>query len=104
VHAIPGFLLLSIVASGIKQRFMGKLAAPIGLRSGIMSTSYTLLTGGFITYKPNTPFWFNSSHPLHPFNGAIGLGICLILAIIFFPHKHSKNYGNVSEKKEKIMS
>ncbi|KAJ3704886.1 hypothetical protein LUZ61_008591 [Rhynchospora tenuis] len=90
VHSIPGLLLFSIVLSGLKQRCLGKLAAPIGLRAGILTTSYTLHTGGFLTYTPNTPFWLTSSHPLHPFNGAVGLGICLMLAIIFFPHKRSQ--------------
>ncbi|XP_078156673.1 uncharacterized protein LOC144552572 isoform X2 [Carex rostrata] len=94
VYSIPGFLLLSVALAGIKQRFMGKLAAPIGLRAGIRSTSYTLYAGGFITYKANTPLWLNSPHPLHPFNGAVGLGVCLMLAIIFFPHKRAKDDGD----------
>ncbi|KAJ4745123.1 hypothetical protein LUZ62_079528 [Rhynchospora pubera] len=94
VHSIPGLLLFSIVLSGIKQRFLGKLAAPIGLRAGILTTSYTLHTGGFLTYTPNTPFWLTSSHPLHPFNGAVGLGLCLVLTIIFFPHKRSQKDGD----------
>lgn len=94
MYSIPGFLLLSVALAGIKKRFMGKLAAPIGLRAGIMSTSYTLYTGGFITYKANTPFWLNSIHPLHPFHGAVGLGICLMLAIIFFPRERAKDEGD----------
>ncbi|XP_078156668.1 alpha/beta-Hydrolases superfamily protein isoform X3 [Carex rostrata] len=94
VYSIPVFLLLSVALAGIKQQFMGKLAAPIGLRAGIMSTSYTLYTGGFITYKANTPFWLNSTHPQHPFHGAVGLGICLMLAIIFLPRERAKDEGD----------
>ncbi|KAL6656062.1 hypothetical protein ACP70R_006888 [Stipagrostis hirtigluma subsp. patula] len=55
--SIPGFVLLSLVLFGLKQRTQGKLAAPIGLRSGIMTASYLIQSSGFIVYKPETPFW-----------------------------------------------
>nr|CAD1825474.1 unnamed protein product [Ananas comosus var. bracteatus] len=95
--SIPGFFLLSLVLSGIKQNAQGKLAAPIGFRAGIMTANYMLQTGGFIIYKPGTPFWLRSTNPLHPFDGAVGLCFSALLAILFFPQKpHQKNASSVS--------
>ncbi|XP_072988410.1 uncharacterized protein [Typha latifolia] len=85
--SVPGLLLLSLVLSGIKQIAHGKLAAPVGMRTGIMTTSYILQAGGFIKYSPNISFWLTSTHPLHPFDGAVGLSFCILLAIIFFPQR-----------------
>lgn len=85
--SIPGFLLLSLVLFGLKQRTQGKLAAPIGLRSGIMTTSYLIKSSGAIMSKPETPLWMISTYHLHPFGGVIGLSICSLLAILFFPQK-----------------
>ncbi|XP_062199104.1 uncharacterized protein LOC133901682 isoform X2 [Phragmites australis] len=85
--SVPGFLLLSLVLFGLKQRTQGKLAAPIGLRSGIMTASYLIQSSGVITSKPETPFWMISTYHLHPFDGVIGLSICSLLAILFFPQK-----------------
>ncbi|TVU09676.1 hypothetical protein EJB05_43166, partial [Eragrostis curvula] len=87
LHSVPGFLLLSLVLFGLKQRTQGKLAAPIGLRSGIMTASYLIQSSGFISSKPETPFWLVSTYHLHPFDGVIGLSICSLLAILFFPQK-----------------
>lgn len=83
--SIPGFLLLSLALFGMKQKSQGKLYAPIGMRAGIMSTNFVLQTGGFLTYLPSTPFWLASTHPCHPFNGAVGISSCAVLAIIFYP-------------------
>ncbi|XP_062194020.1 uncharacterized protein LOC133897336 isoform X2 [Phragmites australis] len=85
--SVPGFLLLSLVLFGLKQRTQGKLAAPIGLRSGIMTASYLIQSSGVITSKPETPFWMISTYHLHPFDGVIGLSICSLLAILLFPQK-----------------
>ncbi|KAJ1289805.1 hypothetical protein BS78_02G192900 [Paspalum vaginatum] len=85
--SVPGFLLLSLVLFGLKQRTRGKLAAPIGLRSGIMTASYLIQSSGAIISKPETPFWMISTYRLHPFDGVIGLSICSLLAILFFPQK-----------------
>ncbi|CAL9084504.1 unnamed protein product, partial [Musa textilis] len=72
--SVPGFLLLSLALFGIKQRSQDKIYVPIGIRSGIMFTNFTLQTGGFIRYKLGTPPWLISTHPLHPFDGVVGLG------------------------------
>jgi len=85
--SVPGFLLLSLVLFGLKQRTQGKLAAPIGLRSGIMTASYLIQSSGVLTPKPETPFWMISTCRLHPFDGVIGLSICSLLVIFFFPQK-----------------
>lgn len=85
--SVPGFLLLSLVLFGLKQRTQGNLAAPIGLRSGIMTASFLIQSSSIITFKPETPFWMISTYHLHPFDGAIGLSICALLAILFFPQK-----------------
>ncbi|KAJ8486079.1 hypothetical protein OPV22_018564 [Ensete ventricosum] len=73
--SVPGFLLLSLALFGIKQRSQDKIYVPIGIRSGIMFTNFTLQTGGLIRYKLGTPPWLISTHPLHPFDGVVGLGI-----------------------------
>ncbi|CAL5081607.1 unnamed protein product [Urochloa decumbens] len=85
--SVPGFLLLSLVLFGLKQRTQGKLAAPIGLRSGIMTANYLIQSSRVIISKPETPFWIISTYHLHPFDGVIGLSICSLLAILFFPQK-----------------
>ncbi|RLM84582.1 uncharacterized protein C2845_PM04G12330 [Panicum miliaceum] len=85
--SVPGFLLLSLVLFGLKQRTEGKLAAPIGLRSGIMTTNYLIQSSRVIISKPETPFWIINTYHLHPFDGVIGLSICSLLAILFFPQK-----------------
>ncbi|XP_065019059.1 uncharacterized protein LOC135644974 isoform X2 [Musa acuminata AAA Group] len=83
--SVPGFLLLSLALFGIKQRSQDKIYIPIGIRSGIMFTNFTLQTGGLIRYKLGTPPWLISTHPLHPFDGVVGLGVCVLLTILFFP-------------------
>ncbi|XP_065048795.1 uncharacterized protein LOC103992335 isoform X2 [Musa acuminata AAA Group] len=85
--SIPGFLLLSLALFGIKQRSNDKIYVPIGVRSGIMITNFTLQTGGFIRYECGTPSWLINTHPLHPFDGVVGLSVCVLLAILFFPRQ-----------------
>ncbi|KAJ0983767.1 hypothetical protein J5N97_002123 [Dioscorea zingiberensis] len=85
LHSVPGFFLLSLALFGIKQRANGKLASPIGIRTGVMTTNFFLQTGGFLRYRHDIPFWLIGNHPLHPFNGVVGLGLSLALAIFFFP-------------------
>ena len=87
LSSVPGFLLLSLALFGLKQRTEGKLAAPVGLRSGIMTTNYLIQSSRVIISKPETPFWMISTYHLHPFDGVIGLSICSLLAILFFPQK-----------------
>ena len=87
LSSVPGFLLLSLALFGLKQRTEGKLAAPVGLRSGIMTTNYLIQSSRAIIAKPETPFWMISTYHLHPFDCVIGLSICSLLAIIFFPQK-----------------
>jgi hypothetical protein len=92
----PGFLLLSLVLFGLKQRTRGNLAAPIGMRSGIMTASYLTRSSSIITFKPETPLWMISTYHLHPFDGAIGLSICALLAILFFPQKPGQKDTSLS--------
>lgn len=94
--SVPGFVLLSLVLFGLKQRTQGNLAAPIGLRSGIMTASYLTQISGVIAFKPETPFWMISTYHLHPFDGAIGLSICALLAILFFPQRPVQKDTSVS--------
>lgn len=94
--SVPGFLLLSLVLFGLKQRTQGNLAAPIGMRSGIMTASYLTRSSSIITFKPETPLWMISTYHLHPFDGAIGLSICALLAILFFPQKPGQKDTSIS--------
>ncbi|CAN6224555.1 unnamed protein product [Urochloa humidicola] len=93
--SVPGFLVLSLVLFGLKQRTHGKLAAPIGLRSGIMTANYLIQSSRIIISKPETPFWIISTYHLHPFDGVIGLSICSLLAILFFPQKPAQKDTSV---------
>ncbi|KAJ3677124.1 hypothetical protein LUZ60_002848 [Juncus effusus] len=97
VHSIPGYFLFSLVLSGMKQRSDGKLAAPIGMRAGIMTMSYTLHNFGLMKYAPNIPFWLVGSHLLHPFSGAVGLGFCLLLAVSLWPRKALESDGDQND-------
>ncbi|PKA47065.1 Embryogenesis-associated protein EMB8 [Apostasia shenzhenica] len=83
--SVPGLLLLSLSLFGIKQRAHGKLAAPIGVRSGLMTANYVIQSSNLLSYRAQTPFWLASTHPWHPLDGAVGLSFCALLAIIFFP-------------------
>ncbi|KAK6944693.1 Type II CAAX prenyl endopeptidase Rce1-like [Dillenia turbinata] len=98
--AIPGFWLLSLVLSGARQRNQGSLSIPIGLRAGILASSFILQEGGMLTSKLNFPLWVTGTHPLQPFSGAVGLALSLILAILFYPRqpiKREKAERNIQE-------
>lgn len=94
LHSVPGFLLLSVFLFGIKQRANGKLAAAIGIRTGLMAANFVIQNGNFLSYRAKTPPWVACPHPWHhPFDGAVGLILCAILAIYFFPKpSHKKIY------------
>nr|GFB69722.1 alpha/beta hydrolase fold protein [Tanacetum cinerariifolium] len=57
LKAIPGLWLLSLGLSGVRQRCQGSLSVPIGLRTGIMASSFVLKEGGFLIYQPTYPLW-----------------------------------------------
>ncbi|KAG0469526.1 hypothetical protein HPP92_016226 [Vanilla planifolia] len=85
VSSVPFFMLLSLSLFGIKQRCGGQLAAPVGVRTGLMAANSIILHGNFLHYRSDTPFWLANAHPLHPFDGAVGIFLCAILAIVFYP-------------------
>ncbi|KAF5956489.1 hypothetical protein HYC85_003714 [Camellia sinensis] len=85
--AVPGLWLLSLGLAGARQRNHGSLSIPIGLRSGIMASSFILQMGGFLTYQPNFPQWATGTHPFQPFSGVAGLAFALIFAIVLYPRQ-----------------
>ncbi|KAK6248836.1 hypothetical protein QUC31_020401 [Theobroma cacao] len=85
--AIPGLWLLSLALAGIRQRNDGSLSIPIGLRAGIIASSFVLQTGGFLIYKANFPLWVTATYPFQPFSGLVGLAFSLLLAIILYPRQ-----------------
>ncbi|KAF5177148.1 Embryogenesis-associated protein emb8 [Thalictrum thalictroides] len=85
LRSIPGLWFLSIALSGLKQRSKGSLSIPIGIRAGILSSSFMLQTGGFLTYHSGSPLWLAGAHPLQPFDGVVGLAFCIMLAILLYP-------------------
>ncbi|KAF9680350.1 hypothetical protein SADUNF_Sadunf06G0112100 [Salix dunnii] len=87
VWAIPGLWLFSLALAGFRQRSEGSLSIPIGLRTGIMASSFVLQTGGVLTYKPSYPVWVTGTPQLQPFSGAIGLAVSLLLAVILYPRQ-----------------
>lgn len=86
-QAIPGLWLLSLALAGVRQRSQGSLFVPIGLRTGIMASSFVLQKVGLLTYKPSLPLWITGTHPFQPFSGVVGLAFSLILAIILYPRQ-----------------
>ncbi|GAB2291580.1 hypothetical protein Dimus_025834 [Dionaea muscipula] len=89
LQAIPGLWLLSLTLSGIRHMKKGSLYIPIGLRAGIIASSFALQTGGFLIYQPKLPLWAAGTHPFQPFSGVVGLLISLFSAIAFYPRQHS---------------
>ncbi|XP_012443125.1 uncharacterized protein LOC105767998 isoform X1 [Gossypium raimondii] len=85
--AIPGLWLLSLALSGIRQRNEGSLSVPIGLRTGIMASSFVLQTSGFPIYKANHPLWVTEACPFQPFSGVVGVAFALLLATIVYPRQ-----------------
>ncbi|XP_061361617.1 uncharacterized protein LOC133305413 isoform X2 [Gastrolobium bilobum] len=92
LQAIPGLWLLSLSLSGARQRNGGSLSIPIGLRTGMMASTFILQKGGFLTYnnKGNFPLWIIGSHPFQPFSGLVGLLFSLSLAILLYPRQTSQ--------------
>ncbi|XP_010107073.2 uncharacterized protein LOC21402490 [Morus notabilis] len=85
--AIPGLWLLSLSLSGVRQRTEGSLSLPIGLRAGIMASSFILQKGGVLTYKPNFPIWVTGTHSFQPFSGIAGFAFSLLLALFLYPRQ-----------------
>ncbi|KAG7558581.1 CAAX prenyl protease 2 [Arabidopsis thaliana x Arabidopsis arenosa] len=85
LRSIPGLWLLSLALAGARERSQGNLIVPIGLRAGIIATSFILQSGGFLTYNPSSPVWIAGSRPLQPFSGVVGLLVSLALALILYP-------------------
>lgn len=83
--AIPGLWLLSLSLAGARQRNRGSLSIPIGLRAGIIASSYILQRGGFLTYRADSPLWIIGTHQFQPFSGLTGFAFALFLAIILYP-------------------
>lgn len=75
--------------SGARQRNGGSLFIPIGLRTGMMASTFMLQKGGFLTYqnKGNLPLWIIGNHPFQPFSGLVGLVFSLSLAILLYPRQ-----------------
>ncbi|XP_055824137.1 uncharacterized protein LOC129892585 isoform X2 [Solanum dulcamara] len=82
--AVPSLWLLSLALAGVRQRSQS-LFLPIGLRSGMLVSSYILHTGVFLTSRPKFPPWFTGSSPAQPFSGVVGLAFALSLAILLYP-------------------
>ncbi|TKY54378.1 Embryogenesis-associated protein EMB8 [Spatholobus suberectus] len=92
LQAIPGLWLLSLSLSGARQRNGGSLFIPIGLRTGMMASTFMLQKGGLLTYhnKDNFPLWIIGHHPFQPFSGLVGLVFSLSLAILLYPRQISQ--------------
>ncbi|PWA75870.1 alpha/Beta hydrolase fold protein [Artemisia annua] len=89
--AIPGLWLLSVGLSGVRQRCQGSLFVPIGLRTGIMASSFFLKEGGFLIYQPTYPLWLSGGgDPFQPFSSTVGLAVAILWALILYPRKHQQ--------------
>ncbi|GJZ34119.1 hypothetical protein Tco_0579555 [Tanacetum coccineum] len=88
LKAIPGLWLLSLGLSGVRQRCQGSLFVPIGLRTGIMASSFVLKEGGFLIYQPTYPLWLSGGgDPFQPFSSIVGLAVAILWAVILYPKK-----------------
>jgi hypothetical protein len=85
VWAAPGLWLLSLGLAGARVRNQGSLSLPIGLRSGMIASAFTLKTGGFVSYQPNLPIWVTGSNPFEPFSGIVGMSFALLFAFFLYP-------------------
>jgi hypothetical protein len=77
--------------AGARQRSEGSLSIPIGLRAGIMASSFVLQKGGFLTYNGNFPLWITGAHTFEPFSGLVGFAFALVLATVLYPSQPSRN-------------
>lgn len=91
-QAIPGLWLLSVSLAGVRQRSQGSLSVPIGLRAGIIASSFFLQKGGFLSYHTNFPVWLRGTRPFQPFSGLVGFIFSLVLGLTLYPVKppHTK--------------
>ncbi|KAL1371721.1 hypothetical protein AAHE18_01G153200 [Arachis hypogaea] len=90
--AVPGLWLLSLSLSGARQRNGGSLSIPIGIRTGIITSTFFLQKGGLLTYSNpgNFPLWVTGTHPFQPFSGLVGLVFSFSLAILLYPTRTQK--------------
>uniref|UniRef100_A0A2P2MXW8 CAAX prenyl protease 2/Lysostaphin resistance protein A-like domain-containing protein n=1 Tax=Rhizophora mucronata TaxID=61149 RepID=A0A2P2MXW8_RHIMU len=88
--AVPALWLLSLALATFRQRSKGSLSIPIGLRTGLMASSFVLHTGGFLIYNPNAPVWLTGTHPFQPFSGVVGLAFSSILAVSLYRRQSIK--------------
>ncbi|KAL4589374.1 hypothetical protein LXL04_002280 [Taraxacum kok-saghyz] len=99
LRAIPGLWLLSLGLAGIRQRFKGSLSFPIGLRAGIMASSFVLKEGGFLVFQPSYPWWvISGGDPFQPFNNIVGLAFAVSWAAALYPRNPPKK--NIIEETE----
>ncbi|CAM8963815.1 unnamed protein product [Rhodiola kirilowii] len=97
LNAIPGLWLLSLALAGAKERSKGSLSTPIGLRAGIMATTFVLQKGTLLTYHSKVPLWIWGTHPVQPFSGISGLALSLLLAVCLYPRQ--PNDGMIAARK-----
>ncbi|KAK7856322.1 embryogenesis-associated protein emb8 [Quercus suber] len=90
-QVIPGLWLLSLGLAGAYQRSEGSLSIPIGLRAGIVASSFVLQKGGLLTYKSNFPLWVTGAHPFQPFSGVVGFAFALVMATVLYPTQPPRN-------------
>ncbi|MED6186800.1 hypothetical protein PIB30_070229 [Stylosanthes scabra] len=90
--AVPGLWLLSLSLSGARQRNGGSLSIPIGIRTGIITSTFFLQKGGLLRYSNtgNFPLWVTGTHPFQPFSGLVGLAFSFSLAILLYPRHTQK--------------
>ncbi|CAM8960958.1 unnamed protein product [Rhodiola kirilowii] len=97
LNAIPGLWLLSLALAGAKERSKGSLSTPIGLRAGIVATTFVLQKGTLLTYHSKVPLWIWGTHPVQPFSGISGLALSLLLAVCLYPRQ--PNDGKIAARK-----
>ncbi|CAN0839395.1 hypothetical protein LINGRAHAP2_LOCUS2563 [Linum grandiflorum] len=85
--AIPALWLMSLALSGIRERSEGSLSTVIGLRAGMVASSFVLQSRGVLTYKDTFPLWVIGSHPFQPFSGVGGLVIASLMAALLYPRQ-----------------
>ncbi|KAJ0515665.1 putative alcohol O-acetyltransferase [Helianthus annuus] len=88
LKAIPGLWLLSVGLAGVRQRCQGRLSVPIGLRAGIMASTFLLKEAGLLTYQQHSyPLWVTGGDPFQPFNTIVGLAVAFLWAAILYPQQ-----------------
>ncbi|MFS7982800.1 hypothetical protein Hanom_Chr10g00967061 [Helianthus anomalus] len=88
IAAIPGLWLLSVGLAGVRQRCQGRLSLPIGLRAGIMASTFLLKEAGLLSYQQHSyPLWVTGGDPFQPFNTIVGLAVAFLWAAILYPRQ-----------------